>query len=240
MCCNVRYLPIILSLFFSLQAHAGLSLSKAIIHFESDGTRSEDVIVFNQGTETLYVRIIPSLIRNPGTPEETREVYRDPRAAGLLVTPQRMVIPAGSRKRLRFVRLDDVELSTVDKVFRVVVKPEVGNIKATQTAVKIVVAYEALVLMQPTKARHKFEHSFKDKTLTITNTGNTNILLQKGYQCPQGQSKDDKNNQCVELTGKRLYAGNTWKIELPYLTPVTYQYLVGLETDIITFKLSKK
>lgn len=232
---GVRYFLIFSLLFFSVQASAGLSLSQAIIHFEDDGKRSEDIIVFNQGDETLYIRVEPSIIVNPGTSQETREIYHDPKTAGLLVTPQRFVIPAGARKRLRFVRMDEPVNSIEDKVFRVLVKPEVGEIQSEQTAVKIIVAYEVLVISQPKQAKPLLESSFQGNILKLTNSGNTNVLLQKGVQCPLGQSSSDEENQCVELTGKRIYAKSDWQIELPFTTPVTYQISVGMQNDSITF-----
>ncbi len=236
----MRYLFVVLCLFFSAQLTAGISLSQAIIHFEEDGKRSEDVEVFNQGQETLYVKVEPSIIHNPGTKEESRELYRDPRKAGLLVSPQRLVIAPGARKRLRFVRLDNGQETEQDRVFRVLVKPEVGEVKSDQTAVKIIVAYEVLVLSQPKNANFQLNHFFEGKVLTLKNKGNTNVLLQKGTQCPPGQSVEDENNQCAELPGKRIYSGNTWKVELPFLTPVNYLISSGLDNDLVTFTPEKK
>ncbi|TQV89032.1 hypothetical protein [Aliikangiella coralliicola] len=237
----VRYLIIIFGILFSQYANAGLSLSQAIIHFEDDGKRSEDVEVFNQGQETLYVRVEPSVIINAGTENEKREVYRDPKAAGLLVTPQRLVVAPGARKRLRFVRLDNPKSASIDKVFRVLVKPEVGEVKANQTAVKVIVAYEVLVLSQPDNAKPQLKSSFDftKKTLTVSNLGNTNVLLQKGFQCPEGQSTEDADNQCVELVGKRIYSTNTWQVEVPFTTPVTYQISTGLDNSLVTFEPDK-
>jgi Mat/Ecp fimbriae periplasmic chaperone len=237
---SVRYFLALLTLILTFQVKAGISLSQAIVHFEDDGKRSEDVVVLNQGSETVYVRVEPSVIRNPGSQDESRELYRDPKAAGLLVTPQRLVIPAGGRKRLRLVRMDNVSLAKEDKVFRVLVKPEVGEVKSDQTAVKIIVAYEILVLSQPKNAKHQLISSFDGKTLKLTNNGNTNVLLQKGNQCPKGQSIEDEKNDCVELTGKRIYAGTSWETQVPFLTPVNYQLSVGMDNDLIVFEREQK
>jgi P pilus assembly chaperone PapD len=241
-------------LFFVNPVFAGMSLSQAIIHFEEGGERSRDIEVFNQGEETLYIRVIPSIIHHPGTEQEKREIYRNPREAGLLVSPQRLVIAPGGRKRIRFVRLDKPlsqktdsdqiahakkapAIQVQDRVFRVLVKPEVGEVKSSETAVKIVVAYEVLVLLQPSKATVDLKANLVGKSLHITNHGNTNVLLLEGHQCPKEQSLQDEVNQCVKLGGKRIYAGNQWQVEVPYLTPVTYQISKGLENSIKTFKL---
>ena len=57
---------------FAFQAEAGISLSQAIVLFEDDGKRSEDVVVLNQGKETVYVRVEPSIIHNPGSDEQMK------------------------------------------------------------------------------------------------------------------------------------------------------------------------
>jgi len=226
---------------------AGMSLSQAIIHFEDGGERSRDVEVFNQGEETLYVRVEPTIVLNPGTEQEKREKYHDPKKAGLLVSPQRLVIAPGARKRIRFVRLDkplpipkdknQKPIVEKDQVFRVLVKPEVGELKSTQTAVKIIVAYEVLVLSQPPNPQVDLKTKLEGKQLHIINQGNTNVLLLEGHQCPKGQSLEDEVNQCAKLGGKRIYAGNEWQVEVPFLTPVTYQISKGLENSIKTFEL---
>ena len=111
----MRNLLIIFSAFFSLQVFAGISLSNVIFHFEDDGKRSQDVVVYNRGTEVAYVRVEPSIIHNPGTDQEKREIYRDPKAAGLLVTPQKLVVPPGGRKLVRFVRMTDLKTLKSEK-----------------------------------------------------------------------------------------------------------------------------
>ncbi|MCW8879883.1 MAG: hypothetical protein OQJ89_05825 [Kangiellaceae bacterium] len=232
----MRIFVLILGCLFSLNSFAGISLSQAIVHFEDDGKTSEDIEVFNQGNETLYIKVEASQILFPGTDKQQREIYRDPRSAGLLVTPQRMVIASGARKRIRFVRLHSSSEQQTDKVYRVLVKPEVGDVSSTQTAVKVIVAYEVLVLAQPKDPKFNLVHQFNGNQLVVTNKGNTNVLLQTGNQCPKGQSVDDENNQCQEINGKRLYAGNSWAFELPYETPVSFRYSIGMENDVITFE----
>ncbi|WP_196138747.1 molecular chaperone [Aliikangiella sp. G2MR2-5] len=225
----MRILILILGLFSSLSALAGISISKAIVHFEAGGQVSEDVEVFNQGDETLYIRIEPSIIKNPGSEQAQRVSYRNPKDAGLLVTPQRMVIAPGARKRVRFVRLDDAAEAKEDRVFRVLIKPEVGKVSSRETAVKVIIAYEVLVLSQPGKIKPDLQHKIDNGKLYLYNAGNTNILIQNVYQCPPGQSFRDEQHQCKELSGKRLYADTRWESELPLKTNVTIHYSIGLD-----------
>ncbi len=136
-----------LTLFAWMDVQA-FSLNKIVVHFAADKSPREDIEVINTGKETVYLSIQPFLVTNPGTDEERRVSYTNPQEAGLLVTPNRMILKPGAMRRVRMVRLDK-SAGKGDKIFRVLFKPEVGKIKAETTAVKIVVAYEVLVLMQP-------------------------------------------------------------------------------------------
>ncbi|MDH5433746.1 MAG: hypothetical protein OEY19_07360 [Gammaproteobacteria bacterium] len=230
------YLSGLIFLLFSLPVPANMLISQAIVTFESEGTKSHDIEIYNQGEETLYLKVEAKQVLSPGTKQEIKQAYRDPQQAGLLVTPQRLILPPKTRKKVRFVKLADSKSLQHDAVFRVLVKPEVGELKATQTAVKVIVAYEILVLMQPDKPRASLQGEVENKRLKLINTGNTNVLLQKGYQCPPGQKRQDELNQCQELVGKRMYAGNQWQLNLPYNTPVEFEILTGLDADIIWFE----
>lgn len=209
----------------------GFSLGQAIVHFEDGGVTRYDVDVFSNKDENEYLVIEPKQVLDPGTPQERRVSYADPRTAGLLVTPRKMVIPPGVRKRIRFVRLDDGS-GGGDKVFRVSVKPALGELAAEQSAIKIVVAYEILVLAQPQNAKPDLISERRGRTLHFHNAGNTNVFMRVGYQCPDEQTPKE---ECVQLPGKRLYAGNRWQVELSSDGPVEYHYSVGQRNLLATF-----
>ncbi|MET1256534.1 molecular chaperone [Aliikangiella maris] len=214
---------------------ASVHLNKTIIYFDNNGKINDEIAVINQGDETLYLRIEPSIVSAAGLPQESKATYRDPQAAGLLVTPQRMVLAPGEKKRIQLVRLDNIKNTQIEKVFRILVKPEVGEVKSSLTGMKILVAYDVLVLFQPEQPKPVLAAEFKRNEIIIFNHGNTNVLLKSGYQCPASQSIDQPENQCVALKGKRLYAGNQWRTSIRYKTPVHYNIAVGSENSAIVF-----
>ncbi len=212
-------------------ASANMVLSDAIVHFEPGKPLRKDVEVENPSSETLYIEITPSIVRNPGTENEKRETITDPRESGLLVTPNKIVVPPGGRKLVRIVSLNSP--GDDEHVYRVTFKPIVGDVETEQIGVKILIGYEVLVLLQPSSPEPSLVTTRSGNTLSFVNEGNTNVLLRQGTQCPKGASQNA--DECETLRGKRLYPGNKWSVELPYDKPVEYQMSVGTKNSVKTF-----
>jgi len=214
-------------------ASANMVLSEAIVHFEPGKPLRKDIEVTNPGDENLYVEIEPKLVLNPGTKDETRQAFSDPREGGLLVTPNKLVIPPGGRKLVRVVSLKPA--GAEERVYRVTFKPVVGELENEQIGVKILIGYEVLILMQPAKPDSTLATERNGSTISFTNQGNTNVLLREGKQCPNNASSDSE--ECESLRGKRLYPGNQYSVELPYKSrPVEYQMSIGTKNLVKTYK----
>lgn len=211
---------------------ANMVLSEAIIHFEPGKPLRKDIEVENPSSENLYIEITPTVVEQPGTESEKRVSITDPRESGLLVTPNKLVIPPGGRKLVRLVSL--LPLGEKERVYRVTFKPVVGDLEAEQIGVKILVGYEVLVLMQPATPEPNLIATHTGTSLAFENKGNTNVLLREGKQCPDGAAKDSED--CKRLNGKRLYPGNSWSIDLPFNKAVDYQMSIGTKNSVKTYK----
>jgi P pilus assembly chaperone PapD len=206
----------------SLPASADMVLDRSILVFDADGAPRQDVEITNTGDETLYLDTEILAVDDPGTEDETRTPVEDPDAAGLLVTPARMVVPPGGRQLVRIVLLDAP--GETDRIHRINVVPVVPPQQAEQTAVKVVVAYQLLVIVRPESPAPDLVWEREGTRITFENRGNTNVLLYNGRQCPTAEADDD----CVDLSlARRLYAGNVWTAELPMDAPVEFTTTVG-------------
>ncbi len=218
-------------LFFTPIANvsANMQISDAIIHFEPGKPLRKDIEVENTGDETIYVQVEPMIVHSPGTEDEERKTFKDPREAGLLVTPNKIVIPPKGRKLVRFVVLKQPKEK--DAVYRVNFKPVSNGLTGedNQIGVKIVIAYQVLVLVQPPKPTPNLIVKREGNTLKFKNKGNTNVLLREGKQCPSDNAKEE---DCARLSGNRVYAGNEWSIDLPSSRPVEYYLSVGTKNTI--------
>ena len=178
----------------------------------------------------MYIKVAPSIVRNPGTDAENREIITNPKEAGLLVSPNKLVIPPGGRKLVRFVNLRPQ--ATEEHVYRVAITPVVNEVKANATGVKILIGYEVLVLTQPVNAQPGLVAERAGNMLKFRNEGNTNVLLREGYQCP---FETEDKEQCEPLSGKRIYPGNQWSINLPLDRPAEYYLAVGRKNSVAVY-----
>ena len=193
-------------------ARADIVLSQLIVELQPGSHNREDVEIWNSDQERAYVAVEPAEIMNPGRPDQSRRQEPDPLKLGLLVAPSRMILEPGQRKLVRIAALG-AEPSR-ERVYRVTVKPVSGPLASDSSGLKLLVGYDVLVLVRPNQAQPEVVGTRSGRTLSLSNGGNVSVELTAGRQCDAGH--------CVDLPGKRLYAGAQWTLELPSEGPVDY------------------
>lgn len=212
----------------NLNQHSGMNLSRMIVDFKPDEAYHQDLQVFNQGKNNLYVNVDVVEVQNPGSEQEKRVATKDLKTLTLVATPKKLIIPGSSQKNVRLVNL--VEAGKTDRIYRVSFSPAVGKLKAKTSGIKILIAYQALVIVRPNQPVADVVAERKGKRIIFRNTGNTNVILQNGMQC---DPKD--KSQCKQLETRRLYAGNVWEFTLPFSGPVTFELDDGMKVKTKTF-----
>ncbi len=200
-------------------AQAEMVLSQVIVDLLPGKPPRDDIEVFNDGPERMYVAADPFEIKDAGTARERRVPADDPQASGLLVSPRKLVLEPGERRVVRVAAIG--ERPAQDRVYRVAIKPVAGPITAEKSALKVFVGYDALVLVRPDKTAGEVTGSRQGKALVLTNASNTSQELFDGKQC------DAAGKDCRALPAKRLYPGATWQQALPFDTPVSYKAGAG-------------
>ena len=208
-------------------AHADLVLSQVIVDFAAGKPPREDVEAWNSGSERLYVIVQPAEIIDAGQPSEHRVDLTDPTVSGLLVTPQRLVLEAGERRLIRIAVL--AQRASRDRVFRIVVKPVVGDVKASASAIRVLVGYDMLAILRPAEPRSIVTARRAANSMMLDNSGNTSVELYDGKRC------DPSGNACTALPSRRLYAGATFVQPLPATGPVTYHARTGNKVETLNF-----
>ena len=200
-------------------ARAEMVLSQVIVDLLPGKPPREDIEVWNDGEERMYVLAEPFEIRDAGTPGEQRVAVTEPEQASLLVSPLRLVLEPGERRTIRVATIGTRPAS--DRVYRVSIKPVAGTVTAEASALKVFVGYDALVLVRPEQYTGDVEATRNGRTLLLRNAGNTAQELFDGRQC------DSAGGDCRDLPAKRLYPGASWEVPLPYDTPVAYRASIG-------------
>jgi len=212
-------------------SYAEFAMSEVVIDFAEDSPRQHDIEIISQDKETQYIATETYVVNNPSAPDEVRTMITNPQDSGLVITPKRMVLPSGARKMMRFLLLNEVPEH--EKIYRVVVKPVIQGVesdKQQKMALKILVGYEAIIIVRPKGSKVELAATRKGNSITLTNTGNTNANLQSGVQC------DALGGECRELAVARIYAGQSWTTSLPLPNgPVKYEVWNGKEMTEMIF-----
>jgi P pilus assembly chaperone PapD len=195
-------------------ARSQLAVSQLIVDLKPGSSRAHDIELFNESAERTYISVEPREVTNPGTAKEQRFVSPDPEKLGILVSPTRLILEPRQRRTLRIALIG--REGQLERVYRVTVKPVVGEVNGTESGLKLLVGYDLLILARPATIRSAVEVRRSGKRLMIANHGNASVELADGRQC-------DAKGRCHNLPSKRLYAGASWEHSLPLSTEGEYR-----------------
>lgn len=204
---RASWVAAVLLLLLAQPALAAMSLDKIIVYLTDEPNSRDDIVVSNPDAENLYLQTEIYRVDNPGQPDEKRVRVVNPKEFKLLVNPARAVLAPGEQKRFRLMSLER-GLET-EKVYRVTFKPVVGDIKSDRTALKILVAYQALVFVQPQGGNYQLELRERDGEWRLENQGNVNVEIARAEYCSAPASC-----RPLDIAG-RVYAGAGLQIEEP-------------------------
>lgn len=207
-------------------AGAELVLSRLIVDLDAKQDRRNDIEIWNASEERAYVAAEASEIVDAGRPGEQRRTEPDPEKRGLLVSPNRMILEPGQRRLLRLAPVGP--RSMTERVYRVTVKPVAGELASDDSGLKLLIGYDVLVLLRPAGVRSNLSAVRSGNRLTFRNSGNASVELIEGKQCAPDRT-------CVDLPGKRLYAGAEWSQDLTSAAPVEYSVVSNGKTIRQTF-----
>jgi P pilus assembly chaperone PapD len=186
-------------------ALAGMSLDKIIVYLDDSPNARDDIVISNPDQENLYLQTEIYRVDNPGMADEKRVRVTDPKDFKLLLSPAKAVLTPGEQKRFRLMSLErDLQR---EAVYRVTFKPVVGDVKTDKTALKILVAYQALIFVQPQRGNYQLQLEQSDGQWVLRNAGNINVEVSNVQHC-QSQA----GCRPLELSG-RLYAGASLPID---------------------------
>ncbi len=207
-------------------AEAQLTVSEMIVDMVAPDDR-HDLLVGNSGDETMYVAVEITELINPGMPNQTKVVHHSPAEAGILLSPNRLVLGGGERAVIRMAVIDRPD--SIDRVFQVTVKPVLGEQEDDESVIRLLIAYGVLVIVRPEELMPDLVVERQGRSLSAENQGNTMVQLGYGRQC------NEAGEECTDLPTKRVYPGGNWQVELTYETPVEFSITSGGETTVREF-----
>jgi P pilus assembly chaperone PapD len=198
-------------------ARADIVLSQLVVELGPDQHSRADVDVFNNGSDKAFVEIEPRLVLNPGSRPESALRDPDPDKLGILVSPARMILEPGQH---RLLRVASIAASDRERVYRVTVKPVVGELASENSGLKLLVGYDMLVLVRPERPAPHVSGARTGDSLTLTNDGNVSVELVDGKAC-------DSSKACDPMPSARLYAGASITLPVSAGRRIDYKMKVG-------------
>ena len=202
-------------------ASAELVLSQLVVDIAPGKSARGDIEIWNNDRERAYVVVEPDEVIGAGTPAERRVAERDPEGLGLLVTPARLTLEPGQRTLLRISAIGAPPQR--ERVYRVTVKPTAGSVETNVTGLKLLIGYDVLVLARPAAASPRLAGRREGNQLVVRNDGPASVELAAGKAC---RARTD----CLDLPGKRLYAGAEWRVDAPAGSVVDYTVVTASGT----------
>lgn len=214
---------IALAAFAAAQANSELILETLVVELNDGDDGVEDIEIYNSGDERQFVSVEAAFIEDPGLTNR-RVTNPDPEALGMLASPGKAILEPGERRLIRLANLSD-EVEN-EKVYRVLVRPVPPIDEPTTSGLNIMVGYDVLVLVRPEQISRALHGRIDNGVLTLQNDGNASVELLKGTQCRA-------ENACTDIPGKRLYSGQSYKIDLDSGLPVDFvvRYADGVKSE---------
>lgn len=191
-------------------ASANMLLDRMIVYFEPGNQLRQDIRVTNVSDDNLFLQTEIYKVINPGAENEERIRVTNPDEMKLLATPQKSIVAPRGRRTVRLVNLETPK--DKEEVYRITFRPVTGDVEASQNAIQLLIAYQALIFVRPENPVYEVVAKRDGDRVTFTNKGNSNVILRNGELCSGAAREDD----CVEITaGGRIYAGQSLTLDLP-------------------------
>lgn len=176
------------------------SVSKMVVTFTSDMRPIADVVVKNRGDHPLFMTSNVKRLADPSVGDSplvaTTEVVSSPKKFELAPEDERAV-------RLLLNRSSDLDKESIYRV-EIVPSAEPFESQNGRMVLNVATGIALLVIVEPRSPQPNLEWNWSEDGVTVRNTGNTNVLLERGQACG--------GKRCYALPIKRIYAGASWSI----------------------------
>jgi P pilus assembly chaperone PapD len=185
-----------------------ISVNTVVMTMSPDKPPVRNIVVTNNGDEVLGVTVRTRKVVNPGTGDERQEETSE-----VLVAPQRFSLPGKGERVVRLLVRTKAEDN--ENTYRLSFVPETREDENTEsqptsspkTALKILTGVGVLVFVEPPTIFSKLLWKRLGDKVSLQNKGNVNILVDEISICYE-------ENRCREASGKRLYPGQEYTLQV--------------------------
>lgn len=218
---GILAVPLMLML-ISTATVAGPELNIGTLYDYLDGDKSTLLKrVRNGGDATAFVKVsVVELVYDDQG--QAREVEMDGRQAlerGLVVSPARLIVPAGGMQAVRLLYRGERDRERYFRLRFIPVLPEVNDgfaiteeeaeryESALKVGVNILAGYGSILFIRPMASHYQTEIQQEADRFLVPNMGNTTIVLDHFNDCAAG------NKECAPATKHHVLPGSTRAFE---------------------------
>jgi len=210
---------------------ANLSLNKVLIRFEKGDRPVNNISITNKGAIILKVRAEIIEVKNAGQDSVEELKTRD-----LMLAPKVFELKPGETRVARVVLRKPPK--DREKIFRVrfipdkVAQTEEMESNGMSVKIGVVIGMGALVIAAPQNPSPKLTFTREDGKITFVNEGNITAQLQRDKFC------SDDVPECINLSGKRIYPGATYVLDVPLVLigkPFSQTILMNNSYNVVDF-----
>ncbi len=201
--------------------------------FNNNEKTKKVVTVYNIDPKTpAYVDIVVNEVLEPSlVTKSPMKKYDTPKESGLFVSPGKMAIIEGVKSETLSIININQKLDK-ERVYRIDVRPVISGFeKKANMSVKVLMAYDIVVHVQPDNPYIAYDYLFDDNKLMLKNTGNARFYLSNGKACNQA-------DECTDMPKGYVYSDYTSQLSVANdTTYVSYDLVMsGQKTQHVTFK----
>lgn len=207
---------------FSCGVSANMTVYPMAMKMIGNEKSAETLRITSQSDQTQYIRVVVKQVLHPATAQEQEVEVQHWQGSGIVVSPAKFALPAGTTKTVRAIGLAPAKSEQVFRAyFEPVAAPEKSDeIKSSnaQASVSFSLIWGVLIRQLPAEPQVKLSYS----AAAIKNSGNIRVSLEKYSFCESGRKDVDCHWKSI---GKNLYPNEELKIDvMKTALPLRVQY----------------
>ncbi|EEF2420525.1 hypothetical protein NCL57_004934 [Salmonella enterica] len=181
-------------------AEANIAVSPMTVTLTAANKYSSSIKVFSNSNETQYIKVTAKRIINPGTPQQKEIASSVDDGGGVVVSPQRFILPSQGSHLVRILPLNIPEKEVVYRIYLSSVADDLTNdVNKNEhergARVSVNITWGVLLYIEPDN--EIINLSFNPELRKITNNGNIHAFISEYAFC---ESEKDCKWHKIERT----------------------------------------
>lgn len=194
-----------------------LSVGPLRLEYGPGKTSAQNIVAKNIGKSVIFVQVDVAQMHNMNSDNKNEETLKDPKKAGVLIIPDKLIIKPGQQKNIRVMWGKKV-LPKEDKIFMLEIYEVKSKKEEDLTKNNFHIRYGVLMVVHAKIGKPDIVATRKGKDLTLENKGAASAKISMILQC-----NDEAKKECKDpAIALQLLAGEKKTYTLPFAKPIEF------------------